>query len=157
MMYAEVKQLSDRYSVDIYPDDLSVEVLTLTEVDENLNELGYVTKSEVQIDEFTWHIVLDDRTVKEKVTNGYGLIIDYYKVGEVVSVLNSGRSKDGKNLLPVPGSELAKKSRQVNNAIVYQNKDYFAVWSNNKQTLDTLRKKTIEWRRNHTFKIERFL
>lgn len=156
-MYAEVKQLEDRYSVDIYPDDLSVEVLTLTEINENLGELGYIAKSEVQIDEFTWHIVLDDKTVKEKVTNGYGLIIDYYKVGEVVAVLDSGRSKDGKHILPVPGSELAKDSRQINNAIVYQNKDYFAVWSGTKQTLDTLRKKTIEWRRNHQYKIERFL
>lgn len=157
MMYAEVTQLTDRYAVEIFPDDLSLEVLDLKEIDKNLNELGYVVRDRITIDDDVWHIILDDRTVSEKAYRGYGLRIDYYKIYEVCSVLDSGISKDGKHSFPVPGTELAKDSRQIKDCIVYQNKDSYSVWSNNKQSLDILRRKTIEWRRNHRYRIERFI
>lgn len=157
MMYAEVTQLTDRYAVEIFPDDLSLEVLDLKEIDKNLNELGYVVKNRITIDDDVWHIILDDRTVSEKTYRGYGLRIDYYKVYEVCSVLDSGTSKDGKHSFPAPGTELAKDSRQIKDCIVYQNKDSYSVWCKNKGTLDVLRKRVIEWRRNHAFKIERFI
>lgn len=157
MMYAEIKQLSDRYAVDIYPDDLTLEVVHLQEIDESLSELGYITKDEIKIDDYTWHIVLDDRTVNQKSYNGYGLKIDHYKVYEVASVLESGRSKDGKQSFPVPGTTLATKSKQYNSVIVHQNKDEYLIWSPSKQTLDIMRKKVLEWRRNHQFRIERFI
>lgn len=157
MIYAEVTQLDDRYSVDIHPEDLFLETINFDSIRFDLKNLGYTVKQEIKIDDDLWHFILDDNEVKEKIYNGYGLIIDYYKVSEVVSVLDSGRSKDGKHFLPSPGTELAKDSKQIGNVIVYQNKDQHLIWSSNKQKLDVVRRKVIEWRRNHRFLIEKFL
>lgn len=157
MIYAEVTKLNDRFQVDIHPEDLYLEAVNYSDIPGELRTLGYYPKDEFQIDDHTWHIMLSDAEEKEKGYSGYGLVISYHKVTDVMSVFNSGRSKDGRHLLPIPGSELAKESRQYNNAIVYQNKDYHAVWSESKQTLDILRRKTLEWRRNHQFRIERFI
>ena len=157
MIYAEVTALADRYKVDIHPEDMFLESLHFDSIESELTGLGYMVKEQIQISEDTWHLILTEKEQAEKSYKGYGLVMDYYKVYEVVSVLESGRSKDGKHQFPIPGSELAKDSRQINNVIVYQNKDLYAVWSANKQTLDTLRKRTIEWRRNHRYIIDRFL
>lgn len=157
MIYAEVTELEDRYKVDIHPDELFFESVLFESIHLDLDEHGYTVKKEIQIDDGLWHFVLDESENREKAYRGYGLIIDYHKVGDVLSVLESGRSKDGKHFFPAPGTELAKESKQYNNCIVYQDKDLHIVWSGDKQTLDILRKKSIEWKRNHSYRIERYL
>lgn len=156
MMYAQVTKLSDRYSVEIYPDDLNLEIINFDDLHTNLYELGYIAKDELEIDDNIWQIILDDREVKEKTTYGYGLKLTHNKVYEVVAVKESGQAKD-KTFYPVPDSALAKKSKQIGNVIAYQKNDYYLLWSTNKQTLDVARKRIIEWRRNHQFHLERFL
>jgi len=157
MIYAEVTDLQDRYRVDIHPEDLFLESQSFDSIHGELNALGYLIKDEIRIDDETWHFILSEPEVNEKAYSGYGLVMDYWKVYDVVAVLDSGRSKDGKHLFPVPGSDLAKDSKQIKNLIIYQNKDYHVVWSQNKNTLDVLRKRVIEWRRNHSFKIDRLI
>ena len=157
MIYAEVTALADRYKVDIHPEDMFLESLHFDSIESELTGLGYMVKEQIQISEDTWHLILTEKEQAEKSYKGYGLVVTYYKVLEVVSVLESGRSKDGKHILPIPGSKLATKSRQVGNFIIYQDKDYHAIWSSKKQDLDVLRKRVIEWRRNHAFRIERFI
>ena len=157
MIYAEVTALADRYKVDIHPEDMFLESLNFDSIESELTGLGYAVKEQIQISDDTWHLILTEHEQPEKAYKGYGLVVTYYKVLEVVSVLESGRSKDGKHILPIPGSKLATKSRQVGNFIIYQDKDYHAIWSSKKQDLDVLRKRVIEWRRNHAFRIERFI
>lgn len=157
MIYAEITQLEDRYQVDILPEDLFLEAAKFSDIPIELESLGYRTKDEIQINQDTWHLILEDKEHKQRTINGYGLVISYHKVYDVVAVLDSGRSKDGRRDLPIPGSELAKSSKQYNDVIVYQDREYHAIWSANKQTLDQIRKRVIEWRRNHRFRIERFL